>query len=236
MDIFPKEIQDPKTVRRLLFAVSYLPEDIPQYWAILSDFVCKDLSKPLSASDLQTAVDNLKFLYEVAGFASDIELATEIQSLPLNTAGATNPIGIILISKNNKCKKCDSKLLVRGDRPSRVTVYTEIFGTVPGTHYRKFCSNSRKGCNFTQHYGYSADGSLSGVVYDDDWRAAKYFVSTSETAFELSFLEKYDADLLIGQVSYSQKAEIYNFTHGYPVQPKTCTTLDKDEKPLPKPR
>ena len=28
-------------------------------------------------------------------------------------------------------------------------------------------------------------------------------------------LQKFDAELLIGQVSYKQKAEIYNVSHGY---------------------
>ena len=34
-------------------------------------------------------------------------------------------------------------------------------------------------------------------------------ISSQETAFELNFPRKFDAELLIGQVSYSQKADIY---------------------------
>ena len=40
-------------------------------------------------------------------------------------------------------------------------------------------------------------------------------MSSQETAFELSMLEKYDAELLIGQVSYQQKADIYNYQNGF---------------------
>ena len=42
-----------------------------------------------------------------------------------------------------------------------------------------------------------------------------YFVSNQETAFELQLLTRFDFELLIGQVSYKQNAEIYNATHGY---------------------
>ena len=42
-----------------------------------------------------------------------------------------------------------------------------------------------------------------------------YFVSSRETGFEMSLLEKFDAELLLGQVSYNQRADIYNYYHGY---------------------
>ena len=59
----------------------------------------------------------------------------------------------------------------------------------------------------------------------------EYFVSTSETAIELSMLKKFDSELLLGQISYSQKAEIYNYSNGYPVQPKKCSTMEHFELP-----
>lgn len=43
-----------------------------------------------------------------------------------------------------------------------------------------------------------------------------YIVSTTDTAFELHMLKKYDVELFLGQVSYSQKADIYNYCNGYP--------------------
>ena len=80
-------------------------------------------------------------------------------------------------------------------------------------HYRKFCSNFRKGCSFTQDYGYSTDGNHD---YDLNWSMHQYFVCTSKTAFEMNLLIKYDAKVLLGQklISYSQKADIYNCHHG----------------------
>lgn len=234
MEALPKEFQDVKVIRRLLFAVKYLPEDLPKYWTVLNDFICQESAKPLSITTLKTAVDNLQFLSEKA-FATDFELAREIHSSTLSH-GVRNPLGIVLISSNSTCKKCGGNLLTRGDRPSQVTVYTETYGTIVGTHYRKLCSNHCKGCNFTQHYGYYTNGSQSETYYDCDWRSRQYFVSSSETAFEMAFLVKYDAELLLGHISYSQKADIYNYNNGYPVQPKVCTTLEKEDLPTPLPR
>ena len=45
-------------------------------------------------------------------------------------------------------------------------------------------------------------------------------------------LRNFDGELLLGQINYSQKAEIYNYSKGYPVQPKRCTTHTKDETPV----
>ena len=68
-------------------------------------------------------------------------------------------------------------------------------------------------------------------LYDPDWMENTYFVSSSETAFEMCLLTKFDVELLHGQISYKQRAEIYNHNNGYPVPPKTCSTLDKDKLP-----
>ena len=58
-----------------------------------------------------------------------------------------------------------------------------------------------------------------------------YFVSSQETGFEMSLLKKFDLELLIGQLSYKQKADIYNVYEGYDNTKKTCSTV-KTERPL----
>lgn len=40
-------------------------------------------------------------------------------------------------------------------------------------------------------------------------------MSTRETAFEMALLHQLDAEVLIGQLSYKQRSEIYNVKHGY---------------------
>ena len=63
-------------------------------------------------------------------------------------------------------------------------------------------------CKVTQFYGYTREGDQQGVLYDDDWQDHTYFISTQETGFELSMLKEFDVELLIGQMSYKQKATI----------------------------
>ena len=50
-----------------------------------------------------------------------------------------------------------------------------------------------------------------------------YFLSSQETGFELQMLQKLDAELLFGQNSYQQKADIY-ISNGYDTTKKYCAT------------
>ena len=84
-------------------------------------------------------------------------------------------------------------------------------------------------CKVTQFYGYTREGDQQGVLYDDDWQDHTYFISTQETGFELSMLKKFDVELLIGQMSYKQKATIYNITNGYDDTKKERGTRDCED-------
>ena len=54
-----------------------------------------------------------------------------------------------------------------------------------------------------------------------------YFLSSQETGYELEMLRRFDVELLIGQVSYQQKADIYNISNGYDTTKKYCSTTKK---------
>lgn len=228
MDLLPPELCDVAVLRRILFAAVYLPTDLPNYWSVLTQFASQG-NFSLQPQLMKIAVENLKSLNEKA-FVTDKQLVNEIHALP-QTPSSLSPLGIILVPPRTNCKLCGGKLLVRNDRGSHIMVYTESFGTVVGTHYHKFCQNFRKGCIFRQYYGYSSQGSQSLVYCDDECIEHEYFVSTSGTAFEMTMLKRFDVELLLGQISYSQKAEIYNYSNGYPVHPKKCSTLEKEELP-----
>ena len=64
---------------------------------------------------------------------------------------AKQVLGVPLVPKPTKCDLCGGKLLLRGDRPCRLTLYTESLGTVPATHFHKYCHNYRKLCAFVQY-------------------------------------------------------------------------------------
>lgn len=102
-------------------------------------------------------------------------------------------------------------------------------GTVWVTQFYKYCQNYQKGCKFTQYYGYHNLGNRK-VQYNDTWMSLPYFVSTQETGFEMSLLKRFDLELLIGQLSYKQKADIYNVYEGYDTTKKTSSRA-KIEKP-----
>jgi len=117
---------------------------------------------------------------------------------------------VVLIPPQSVCTLCSGKLLLRRDRPSRLTLYTESMGTVPASHYHKYCQNVKKGCKFIQFYGFHKLGDHSPIYFDVNWKTLQYFISSQETGFELKMLEKFDVELLIGQLSYKQRADIYN--------------------------
>lgn len=232
MDLLPKEVQDVAVLRRVIFAAVYLPTDFPHYWSVIAEFASQasQFTTNLQPEVVKIAVENLQFVNERA-FISEKLLAAEMHALTSASSGH-NPLGIVLVSSKDTCRLCGNKLLIRCERASHLTIYTESYGTVIGTHYHKYCQRFRNGCTFRQHYGYSSEGSQSVTFYDSNWAEHRYFISSSETAFELDMLRKFDTELLIGQVSYSQKAEIYNYSNDYPVLPKKCSTLDKDAVPV----
>ena len=46
----------------------------------------------------------------------------------------------------------------------------------------------------------------------------------------MAMLKQFDTELLIGQISYKQKADIYNVSKGYDTAKKTCTTIERSNK------
>ena len=120
-------------------------------------------------------------------------------------------------------------MLLRSDRPSQMTLYTDSLGTVSATHFHKYCRNYRKGCTFVQFYGYYKCGT-GHLQYNDNWMTLPYFLSSQETGFEMAMLKKFDAELLIGQISYKQKADIYNISKGYDTTKKVCKTTETSQE------
>ena len=53
------------------------------------------------------------------------------------------------------------------------------------------------------------------MKYDDDWWKEPFFMSSRETAFCMNLLHCLDKEILIGQISYKQQAELYNDIHDY---------------------
>lgn len=208
---------DLSVTRRLLLAREQLPTDTPNYWEIVSSFGFKGSSKAPSSNEVRVAVENLEYIDKQA-VISDEKLLLELRSEKIFQGHC---LGIVLISSNSNCLLCGEQLLVRSDQPSFLTIYTSS-GTVPATHFRKYCRRNRKGCPFTQHYGFHSVGIASEVAYDSNWDDLTYFLATHKTGFELALLKQFNVELLLGQISYKQKSEIYNSIHGYERAKKHC--------------
>ena len=205
-----KHTKDPSVVRRLTFAASFYPTSLPNYWQTVHKFCVADREdrSNLTVQDVQVLVENMAFLDKQA-FNSDQLLMSEI--LQVTRQGSDVPLGIVLISPKETCHQCGSKLYLRSDRPSTVTIYDDQLGTVPGTHYTKYCR--RRNCSVQEHYGYCTHGDCGAMIYDSEWSALPYFLSSRETAISMEMLRRLDKEILIGQISYKQRADIYNSVH-----------------------
>ena len=144
---------------------------------------------------------------DAKAFANDDKLTREITGIK----GANGrPIGIALISPKQYCCVCSGALVLRKDRGASIVVYDERLGPCPGTHFHKICT--RKSCTVRQYYGYHSNQEAT-VVYDDDWKTNQYFVSSSLTAFSVKMLIQIDSQIVFGQLSYKQIADIFNNVH-----------------------
>ena len=217
-------LESPSVLRKMLFATVNLPSDLPDYWKIVIHFGTNGADDNLpTTTKLQALVENLQYLDKDV-FLSDKNL---MELLMKEKGRDGKPIGIALISSRTRCQSCGGDLMVKADRPSYLTLYSDSLGTVTAVHYRKICKNTRRGlCNTVQFYGYFSKETGS-LTYDTNWRELPYFVSSRETAFEMSMLTKLDAEILIGLMSYKQSADIYNYIHGYN---KGVQTTDEEEQ------
>lgn len=208
-------VQKFSLIGRLCFAANRLPEELPRYWEEVASFAnCGSSSqslveKQVTAKDAQLCVENLIEL-DSGVFDNDIKLFSELCQW---STLANKPLGCVLISKNTICKVFGDQLLIKSrDSIRKIVVYDDVHGTHIGCHYIKFCRTFT--CKFRQYYGkHTTDG--VELYYDQDWMDNDFFLSTQQTAFPLRFLKNFDSELLIGQISYNQKANIYNTIHGY---------------------
>ena len=167
-------------VRRLVFASATLPKETPHYWDVVSHFASN--VGQVTPQKAKTFIENVQF-FDSDALSSDQKLRTEL----LHEVGSNGiPLGMVLVSPKQSCQLCSAPLVLKADRPSKVTIYTDSMGTIDGTHYRKICKQFRSGCPFVQHYGHYSTG--VEMYFDDDWHTLPYFMSTRGTAFEMSLL------------------------------------------------
>jgi len=202
-----KHIKEVSVLRRMLFAVTYLPEDVPNYWETLVAFGTLGKGpENITVEEARLLFQNMSEL-DSSVFATDQELFSELVSFKMKE----KPLGVVLVSSNNSCINCNAKLLLRKDRPAQVIIYDDVNGSLPGSHYHKYCKN--RSCGLTQYYGYYTNGGSSNVYYNSDWISLPYFVSSRETVFSMKLMKQFDAQIFIGLLSFKQCADLYNYLH-----------------------
>ena len=213
-------VPDITVLRRILFASAHIPKEMPHYWEEVVGFAYDGIDKKPRIEEVKVLLENIHCL-EQRAFHTDVELLAELHT---HKGIQNHPLGVVLISPNTTCQLCGGDLLIRSDRPSTLTLYTDNMGTVLATHFRKYCHNYRKGCSFTQHYSYHSTSGDDGteVIYDVNWDNLPYFLSSNQTAFSTTFLSKFEAEILLGQMSYNQKSDVYNYYNKYETAAKQC--------------
>ena len=68
-------------------------------------------------------------------------------------------------------------------------------------------------CNLIEHYGYYTIG--ENKFYDEDWQENDDLLSSGKTAFDMKLLRKFEVEIVLGKLSFKEKADIYNEVYGY---------------------
>ena len=174
LGIISKYLDNVTILRRLLFAVMFLPNDLPEFWKIVLEFATfGEDSCSINEAEGKLIMENLWELNQAA-FLSDETLKKQFLDHEFNG----KMIGMPLISMSTTCLKCEAKLAIRTDRSAPLIIYD---------------------------HGH--------IYFNEDWQQHDYFVSSRETAFQMDFLMRLKADVLLGHISFQQRAEMYNYVH-----------------------
>ena len=206
-----KGISDLSVLTRALFYYRYIPVSLPNFaerlfWLSTKG---KDASvKPhrLHPQSLVALTENVQSLYNLE---EDVSLWKELHDTSLEEGKLA--FGVVLISEKAVCRLCGRKLIAKVIRPVNVIVYHDTKGTFMGCCIPKICSNRM--CNLTQHYGYYTVGDKN--FFDEDWDRHEYFACSRKTVFRMGLLSNMEIEILLGKLSFKEKADIYNAVFGY---------------------
>ena len=122
---------------------------------------------------------------------------------------------IVLETNVTKCVVCgvgDVVLHNRGRKRESILVYSRR-GTFAAIHHEYICNNQNKfkPCRTIYFHGYYK---VKGkTVYQNDVLRSEYLVSSSQTAFELSYLIELAATIELCSVNFEGMSSVYNRTH-----------------------
>ena len=135
------------------------------------------------------------------------------------------PLVVVLMPVKDKCVLCAANLKLRRDQPAPVVVYNDTMGSVPGSHFHRYCTNRSCGC--TQYYGYYIQ--QEGINLHHKWflpTTGKPYHTLSHLVklFSMMLLKRFHSEILLGQLSFMQCTNIYNHINkcDWPLSGKEC--------------
>lgn len=204
-------ISEYSAITRGLYYFSHIPRAFPDFGKRLFEFATngnKDAvaRETVNAESFFALSSNLVSLYNLTG-KEDMWKDVHDASLEEGKFG----LGVVLMSMKTNCRICNKELRAKTSRVVNVIVYHELRGSFMGCCIPKVCSN--RSCKLIQHYGYYSIG--ESRFYDEDWHENDYLLSSGKTAFDMQLLRKFEVEILIGKLSFKEKADIYNEVNGY---------------------
>ena len=188
-----KHIKDVSVLRRLLFAVSQLPHDLPDLWKVALEFATKGKEDKIGDSKTtQLILKNLEKM-DFDAFQDDKTLFFELIATP-----SCKPLGVVLMPQITHCLICGDILQLRKDRAASLVIYDDSVGTIAGSHFHKIYKN--RSCGYTQYYGYYTLKGSTRIYANGDWECLPYFVSSRETVFSKLTMQRFETEILLGQL------------------------------------
>ena len=165
---------------------------------------CMDTSKSLAIQRFRSEIESVLFLDVLFG-RKHRELFRDLHQFSLKCG---MPMGSVLMSDRDSCRKCGKKLFVE-PKSHPVVVYHNDLGTYLGSRITKVCRR----CKVHEHYGYYTHQRVRHM--DDNVLENDFLLSSEDTAFQMSLLKQCASFLVVGAVAFSTFAKAYNARFGY---------------------
>lgn len=119
--ILSKSLKDASVLRRLEFAARFYPRGMHYYSESVVSFSVKAKRERnnLTVEQADSIIENLEMIDD-GEFSSDMELTKEIVMMEKHES--ESPLGVVLVSSKTRCRNCESRLHIRADCSSKVTI------------------------------------------------------------------------------------------------------------------
>ena len=135
LGIVAHHLKDVSVLRRLLFAATQLPRELPNFWGVAVEFATdgKVERNTIDSTTASALVENIHS-FDKRAFDTDESLLHQLIGWTPSTG---RPLGLVLISPEKCCTLCGQALILRKDRPATIVIYDDCIGPVWFTFLQK---------------------------------------------------------------------------------------------------